>query len=114
MELTWWAVAIVGLGALVAGGARWRCCFRRSRPAGRRPLANTTRLTRLPEYRAVVRRQTRATAAALGLLTLLFGATVLASARPSGTLWEADGSTPRDDIMLCIGEPVTNRRPASS
>lgn len=108
MGLTWWAVAIIGLGALVVVVAL-AVLLPTDRPAGRRPLANTSRLTRLPEYRAVVRRQTRATAAALGLLTLLFGATVLASARPSGTLWEADGSTPRDDIMLCTGEPVTNQ-----
>lgn len=107
MELTWWPVAIAGTGLLVLVVAL-ATLLPTDRPRGRRPLANTTRLTRLPEYRAVVRSQTRATAAVLALLTLLFGATVLASARPIGSLWQADASKPREDIMLCVGQPVTD------
>ena len=107
MELTWWPVAIAGIGLLILVLAL-AALLPTQKPQGRRPLANTTRLTRLPEYRAVVRSQTRATAAVLALLTLLFGATLLASARPIGSLWQADDSTPREDIMLCVGQPVTD------
>ncbi len=107
MELTWWPVAIAGSGLLILVLAL-AALLPTQKPQGRRPLANTTRLTRLPEYRAVVRSQTRATAAVLALLTLLFGATLLASARPIGSLWQADDSTPREDIMLCVGQPVTD------
>jgi len=105
--VTWWAVAVVGSGAL-ALVLVLAAVLPTERTRGRQPLANTTRLTRLPEYRAVVRRQTRATAVALALLTVLFGATVLASARPIGTLWATDDSTARVDIMLCVGQPVTD------
>ena len=103
----WWAVVIAGIGALVLTGAL-AMLLPTERVRGRRPLANTDRLTRLPEYRAVIRRRTRTTAVALALLTLLFGTTVLASARPVGTLWENDDSAPREDIMLCVGQPVTD------
>lgn len=108
MELTWWWVAIAGLVALVLVVAL-AVLLPTERPRGRLPLANTARLTRLPEYRAVVRRQTRATAITLMLLTLLFGATVLAGARPSGPLWDVDDVAPRDDIMLCVGASVTDQ-----
>lgn len=107
MELTWWPVAIAGVGCLVAVLALV-ALLPTERPQARRPLANTARLTRLPEYRAVIRSQTRATAAVLTLLILLFGAAVLASARPSGSLWQNDDSKPREDIMLCVGQPVTD------
>lgn len=103
----WWAVVIAGLGALVVTGAL-AMLLPTERARGRRPLANTARLTGLPEYRAVIRRRTRASAVLLALLTLLFGTTVLASARPVGTLWGTNDSAAREDIMLCVGQPVTD------
>lgn len=108
MGLTWWAVPIIGSAALVVTVAP-AVLLPMDRPAGLGPLANTSRLTRLPEYRAAVRRHTRATVTALALLILMFGTTVLASARPTGTFWDSDDSTSRDDIMLCTAEPVTSR-----
>jgi hypothetical protein len=69
-------------------------------------LAHSVRLTRLPEYRTVVRRQTRATAMVVLLLALLFATTLLAGARPTEPVTNAAG--PRDDIMLCVGQPVTD------
>lgn len=107
MELTWWPVAIIGLVCLVLVVVL-AILLPTERRGALRPMANTARLTRLPEYRAVIRRQTRATAAVLGLLALLLGAAVLASARPTGTLWDADDSQPREDIMLCVAQPVTD------
>jgi hypothetical protein len=39
----------------------------------------------------------------------LFGAAVLATARPTGWSWELRASEAPEDIMLCVGEPVTKR-----
>ncbi len=108
MDLTWWPVAAAGLGGLILVVALANLLPVKGRRDRQVPLANTERLTRLPEYRAVVRRQTRVTAVALALLTLLFAATALASARPTGTFWDADASPPRADIMLCSAAPVTD------
>ncbi|QZY46992.1 hypothetical protein [Mycolicibacterium austroafricanum] len=104
MELTWWPVAAVGVGALVLAVAV--ALLLPARGDSGLPLANTARLTALPEYRAVVRRRTRAAVVALTLLILLFATSVLATARPGGTFWDADASEPRDDLMLCVGAPA--------
>lgn len=106
MELTWWPVAAAGLGAVTLVLALAMLVPIKGAQERELPLANTTRLTRLPEYRAVVRRQMRAAVVALSFLILLCAATVLASARPVGTFWDAQTSAPRDDIMLCVGEPA--------
>ena len=106
MGLTWWAIPALGavVVTLVVAAA---LVIPTPRAAQRRePLAHTARLTRLPEYRAVVRRQTRVTAIAVALLILLFATTILASARPTAPV--DTGSGPRDDIMLCVGQPVTD------
>lgn len=108
MELTWWPVAAAALCALVLAVALALLLPVRGRQDRQVPLANTVRLTRLPEYRAVVRRQTRVTAVALALLMLLFTATAWASARPTGTFWDSDAAPPREDIMLCSAAPVTD------
>ncbi|PQP41044.1 hypothetical protein [Mycolicibacterium austroafricanum] len=104
MELTWWPVAAVGVGALILAIA---VAVLLPKPGDDGlPLANTARLTALPEYRAVVRRRTRAAVVALTLSVLLFTTVVVATARPSGTFWDTDASEPRDDIMLCVGAPA--------
>ena len=106
MELTWWPVAAAGLAAVILVIALAMLVPIKNRQDRTLPLANTARLTRLPEYRAVVRRQMRAAAVAITLLILLCAATVLASSRPVGTFWDAETSAPRDDIMLCVGAPA--------
>ncbi len=106
MGLTWWPVAAAGLGAVVLAIALAVLVPVTGAQDRRLPLANTARLTRLPEYRAVLRRQTGAAAVALILLILLCVATVLTSARPTGTASGADASAPREDIMLCVGAPA--------
>lgn len=105
MELTWWPVAAAGLGAVILVIALAVLAPLKGGQERQLPLANTARLTRLPEYRSVVRRQMRAAAVAITLLILLCAATALASARPVGTFWEAEASAPRDDIMLCVSAP---------
>ncbi|MDA2891787.1 hypothetical protein PDG61_12755 [Mycolicibacterium sp. BiH015] len=109
MELTWWPVAAAGIGAVILVIALAVLVPIKGGQERQLPLANTARLTRLPEYRAVVRRQMRAAAVAIALLILLCTATVLASARPVGTFWDAETAAPRDDIMLCVGAPVDDK-----
>ncbi|MEH3143101.1 MAG: hypothetical protein PGN37_23665 [Mycobacterium kyogaense] len=106
MGLTWWAVPVIGAVALVLVVAAALLLPTPKAAQRREPLAHTVRLTRLPEYRAVVRRQTRATAIAVALLVLLFAAAILATARPTAAV--DVGTGPRDDIMLCVGQPATD------
>lgn len=102
----WWAVPVIGLAVAAVAIAAAVLVPSRRDAQRREPLAHTVRLTRLPEYRTVVRRQTRATAMVVLLLTLLFSTALLASARPTAPVTDAAG--PRDDIMLCVGQPVTD------
>jgi hypothetical protein len=74
-----------------------------------RPMANTSRLTRIPEYARVARARLVSMLVAVVLLGLLFGAAVLASARPSGWWWSSAATDPPQDIMLCVGQPVTDK-----
>jgi hypothetical protein len=106
VALMWWAIPLVGLAALaVVVAAVWLTPQRRGARRGV-PLAHTARLIRLPEYRAVLRRQTRATAAVVVLATLLFAAMLVAGARPTAPVTNSSG--PRADIMVCVGQPVTD------
>lgn len=74
-----------------------------------RPLANTSRLTRLPEYARLARARFLSMVVAIVLLAVLFLATLLASARPGGWWWSGEESDAPQDIMLCIDQPVTDR-----
>ena len=107
MALMWWAVPLIGLAALaIVVAAVWVVPLsRRGRPPGE-PLAHTDRLIRLPEYRSALRRQTRATATVVALATLLFAAMLVAGARPTAPVKNSSG--PRVDIMVCVGQPVTD------
>lgn len=102
----WWAVPVIGLAVAALAITAAVLVPSRRNAQRREPLAHTVRLTRLPEYRTVVRRQTRATAMVVLLLTLMFTTALLASARPTAPVKDAAG--PRDDIMLCVGQPVTD------
>ncbi|OBF13397.1 hypothetical protein [Mycobacterium sp. ACS4331] len=110
MELTWWLVAILGMVALavcVAAALLWP---RSAAQRVLRPLANVERLTRLPEYRRAVRMRTAATIAAVALLLMTVVAAVVAASRPTGgpTLWPYSDSAAPEDIMVCIGAPLTD------
>ncbi|WP_245848665.1 hypothetical protein [Mycobacterium palustre] len=72
-----------------------------------RPLANVERLTRLPEYVKVARLRSLSTVVTLVVLTVLFGASTWTAARPSVAGNDFDGAHP-EDIMLCIGQPVSD------
>lgn len=75
-----------------------------------RPLANVSRLTRLPEYGRAKRARTRTAVVTIALLVVMFSGTVVVAARPSGSFTSArqfDGEDP-EDVMLCIGTPVAD------
>lgn len=110
MDLRWWPLAIFGMIALVvciAVAALWPL------PEVRRilrPLANVERLTRLPEYGRVDRTRFLAMVITGVLLLIVFCAALFTSARPIGlssSTRDFEGKHP-EDIMLCVGEPVTD------
>ena len=106
MDLRWWPVAVGGLACLATVIAVAVLLPMEQMRRRLVPLANTSRLTRLPEYVRLARSRALATIVTLSLLVILFGAALVASARPTGWSW-AGGSEVPEDIMLCAGEPVT-------
>lgn len=110
MDLIWWPVAIVGCLALAACIAAAMLPLRRDRPETLRPLANTRRLTQLPEYTRAARRHLRSSVLVVALLTIAFGAATLASARPTGlpAPGRETAANPPEDIMVCVGGPETD------
>jgi hypothetical protein len=101
----WWPVYIAGLLCL-CGGIALAVALRPPRFHGRvRPLAHVNRLTRLPEYARAVRAQLWSTVVIILLLVGMFLAALVAGSRPLGASSRA--SEP-DDIMLCVGAPVTD------
>ncbi|HET6735396.1 hypothetical protein [Mycobacterium sp.] len=109
MDLKWWPVAVAGLACLAATFALVMLLPMEQVRRRLRPLANTARLTGLPEYIRIARARTLSMIVTIALLVLLFGAAVLATARPTGWSWELGTSEPPTDIMLCVGEPVTQQ-----
>ncbi len=110
MELTWWVVAIAGCLGLAICIAAVLLQPMRSEHRRLRLLANVGRLTRLPEYRRAARLRTLSAVAAIVLLTVTFGAAVVAAARPVGlpsAARQSQGVQP-EDIMLCMGGPPTD------
>ncbi|MET0476068.1 MAG: hypothetical protein ABW001_15660 [Mycobacterium sp.] len=110
MDLTWMVVAIAGCVALAVCIA---AVLLRPMDAQRRrlrPLANVGRLTLLPEYVRAKRARTRAAVITIGLLVVMFACSIIVAARPTGSFTSArpfDGEDP-EDVMLCIGAPVTD------
>ncbi|QPG66954.1 VWA domain-containing protein [Mycolicibacterium mucogenicum] len=110
MELTWPIAAIIGcvaLAACVAFAVLWP---HRHRRGDVRPLANTGRLRRLPEYRRAQRRNTISVWSAVALLAVSFGAALVSTARPTGlpTLDRRSEAAAPQDIMVCVGAPVSD------
>jgi hypothetical protein len=108
VDLTWWPVAVAGLACLAAAVALALLLPMEQVRRRLRRLANSSRLTRLPEYARMARARLLSMLVAVVLLALLFGTAVLASARPSGWWWSSAAADPPQDIMLCVGQPVTD------
>lgn len=104
----WWAVvaaACVGLAGCVGAALLWPG---RAPDRPPRALANTRRLTALPEYVRAARIQAITTALSIVLLLAAFGTAALAAARPTGLPVpprQAAAEQP-EDIMVCIGDPA--------
>jgi hypothetical protein len=109
VDLRWWPVAVAGLICLAVAFALALLLPMEQARRQLRPLANTARLTRLPEYARLARARSLSMIVTIALLVLLFGAAVLATARPTGWSWELGPSQAPEDIMLCVGEPVTEQ-----
>lgn len=107
MELSWWPIAIVGSVCLAITVALAMLLPMDHIRRRLRPLAHTSRLTRLPEYQRLARARFLAMIVTLALLVVVFASALLASARPTGWSWQAGDDVPQD-IMLCVGEPVTS------
>ena len=111
MELTWLVVVIAGcVGLAICIGAVLLVPMDAER---RRPrlLANVARLTGLPEYVRAARLHAVSTAVTIALLLVTFTAAVLAGARPTGlpTSAQESGAAQPEDIMVCVGAPMTDR-----
>lgn len=110
MDVIWWGVPIIGCVALAACIAVALLPPRRDRPEQLRALANTHRLTALPEYARAARLHTITAGAAVALLVLAFVATAFAAGRTTG-LPAPHRDTAADqpeDIMVCAGGPATD------
>ncbi len=108
MDLTWLVVAIAGCVALAVCIAM---VLLRPMDAERRrlrPIANTDRLTKLPEYLRAKRIRTRTAVITIAMLVVTFVASIVVAARPTGlpTSASRSGGGDPEDIMLCIGAPV--------
>ena len=107
MDLTWWPVAAIGAACFVAIVALAALLPMTAARRRLRPLANVARLTRLPEYAKVARLRSLSTIVTLVVLTVMFGAATWAAARPAVASKDFDAAHP-EDIMLCVGQPVTD------
>ena len=110
MELRWWPVVVAGLVCLAVCVTLAALLPMPQVRRRLRPLAHVDRLTRLPEYVRVVRLQFWSMLGLVALLVILLLETLLASSRPAGFSFasrDADAAH-AEDIMLCVGEPVTD------
>jgi hypothetical protein len=107
VDLKWWPVAAIGSACFVAVVVLAALLPMTAARRRLRPLANVARLTGLPEYAKVARLRSLSTVVTLVVLTVMFGAASWAAARPTGTSKDFDAAHP-EDIMLCVGQPVTD------
>ncbi|WP_422743752.1 hypothetical protein ACN27E_18870 [Mycobacterium sp. WMMD1722] len=107
MDLRWWWIAAAALACLALCFALAAGLALSPDRRALRPLANVTRLTRLPEYVRAARLQAISTVLTLALLLVLFTAAAVAAARPTGVDDTFDAVHPQD-LMLCVGAPVTD------
>jgi hypothetical protein len=108
VDLRWWPVALAGFACLAAVVVLAALLPLEQVRRRLLPLAHTSRLTRLPEYARLARTRSAAAIIAIALLLLVFGAAMLASARPTATWWTTADAAEHEDIMLCIAQPVTD------
>lgn len=110
MDLRWSWLLIVGvLGLAVAVLIAWRLPVAKVQRR-MRPLANVSRLTRLPEFARVQRVYLISMAVVGSMVAIAFLGAIIAAARPTKLASANDGydaAYPRD-IVLCVGQPVSD------
>jgi hypothetical protein len=110
MGLRWWPLIAVGILCLAGCIAAAALLPMPKVHRQLRPLAHVDRLTRLPEYARVYRIYFLSVVITGALLLATFATALVASARPMGmssVTKEFEVQHP-EDIMLCVGEPVTD------
>jgi hypothetical protein len=107
VDLKWWPIAAIGSACFVSAVALAALLPMTAARRRLRPLANVARLTRLPEYAKVARLRSLSTVVTLVVLSVMFGAATWAAARPTVAGKDFDTAHP-EDIMLCVGQPVTD------
>lgn len=110
MDLRWsWLLVAGVLGLAVAVLIAWRLPVAKVQRR-MRPLANVSRLTRLPEFARVQRIYLISMAVVGSMVAIAFLGAIVAAARPAKLASANDGydaAYPRD-IMLCVGQPVND------
>ena len=107
MDLKWWPVAAIGATCLLAVIVLAAMLSMSAARKQLRPLANVARLTRLPEYVKAARLRSLSTIVTLVVLTVMFLAAAWAAARPTVASKDFDSAYP-EDLMLCVGQPLTD------
>ena len=104
MELRYWwlslllfVVIAIGWGVVVL----LRKKQQRQKSETRRPLANSWRLTRLPEYRALIHRQQWIARGVLAIIIVALFTTIVLAGRPA-TMTIDEPEMKNRDIMLCL------------
>lgn len=110
MDLIWWVVAIAGCLALAGCVGLALLLKQATGSEDLTPLANTGRLTRLPEYARAARRRLVSVLVAMVMLTIAFVASTLIAARPTGlpSFSRTTQVATAEDIMVCVGGPLTD------
>lgn len=109
MELKWWPVFYIGLVSLAVAVAAAALLPTARLRRTLRPLAHVDRLTRLPQYLRVYRFYLFSLVVTGVLLFTTFLTALTASARPTGmaSARMAFDTVHPQDIVLCVGAPVT-------
>ncbi len=110
MDLKWWPITAGGVVALVVVVLVAMVIPLPTVTRVLRPLAHVNRLTELPEYARVARARFLALIITAALLLILFVAAIITAGRPVGfsSATRNFEALHPEDIMICVGEPVTD------
>lgn len=110
MDLKWWPITAGGVLVLVVVVLVAMIIPLPTVARILRPLAHVSRLTELPEYARVARARFLALVITAVLLVTLFLAAIVTAGRPVGSSSATRNfeALHPEDIMICVGEPVTD------
>lgn len=110
MDLKWWPLTLVGAITLILIVVAAAVIPMPTVQRILRPLARVDRLTDLPEYARVARSRILALLITATLLVLLFLSSIITAGRPVGSSAATRDFAAQhpEDVMVCVGEPVTD------